>query len=40
VEHLPAVYQWVLGLKGVGEAVELLESGVPVVLAVLGVTRC
>ncbi len=39
VKHLPAVHQRVLGLKRVGEPVELLEPGIGVVLAVLGVAR-
>src|SRR5438034_1333850 len=37
VKHLPAVHQRVLGLERVGQAVELLEPGIGVVLAVLGV---
>src|SRR6185437_8426490 len=37
VKYLPAVDQRVLGLKRVGEPVELLEPGIGVVLAVLGV---
>jgi hypothetical protein len=36
VKHLSAVYQRVLGLQRVGEAVEFLEPGIGVVLAVLG----
>src|SRR6516225_5677369 len=36
VQHLSAVYQRVLGLERVGEPVELLEPGVGVVRAVLG----
>jgi EmrB/QacA subfamily drug resistance transporter len=39
VQHLSAVHERVLGLKRVGETVELLEPGVGVVLAVLGVGR-
>jgi hypothetical protein len=38
VQHLSAVHQRILGLERVGEPVELLEPGIGVVLAVLGVT--
>jgi len=38
VQHLSAVHQRVLGLQRVSEAVEFLEPGIGVVLAVLGVT--
>src|SRR5215471_14367749 len=38
VQHLSAVHQRILRLERVGEPVELLEPGIGVVLAVLGVT--
>ena len=38
VQHLSAVHQRILGLERVGEPVELLEPGIGIVLAVLGVT--
>src|SRR6266567_2098497 len=38
VKYLPAVHQRLLGLERVDEMVELLEPGIGVVLAVLGVT--
>jgi hypothetical protein len=38
VQHLSAVHQRILRLERVGQPVELLEPGIGVVLAVLGVT--
>jgi len=38
VQHLSAVHQRILRLERVGETVELLEPGIGIVLAVLGVT--
>jgi hypothetical protein len=38
VQHLSAVHQRILRLERVGEPVELLEPGIGVVLAVVGVT--
>ena len=37
VQYLSAVYQRILRLERVGEPVELLEPGISIVLAVLGV---
>jgi hypothetical protein len=39
VQHLSAVHQRILRLERVGEPIELLEPGISIVLAVLGVTR-
>ena len=38
MQHLSAVHQRILRLERVGEPVELLEPGISIVLAVLGVT--